>query len=92
MGKPIICFASIIRVKGGNYTLEIPDFNVTVDGRSYVEVLANGIETLTALYSYRVERNVPIYVKETFESCTEKTRKERGKHFIYMLQPSVDLM
>lgn len=92
MAKTSICFASIIRANGKHYTLEIPDFNVTVKGNSYVEVVADGIEVLTALYSYRVERNIPVHVRETYESCEQKTRKERGTHFIYMLKPSAELM
>lgn len=92
MDKVQICFACIIRTVKGGFTLEIPDLCVTVSGKNYVEVVANGIETLTAIYCHRVERNVPIHAKETFESCMEKIRKEHGKHCVYMLQPSADLM
>lgn len=92
MGKSKICFACIIRASRKGYTLEIPDFNITVAGKSYIDVVANGIEVLTALFSYRVERNIPIQIAATFESCMEMIRKEKGQHSVYMLQPSTDLL
>jgi len=87
-----VCFACMVRKKRGEVSIEIPDFQVTIKGANYVDAWAKSIETLTALYSYSVERNLPIRMEATFESCMDKLRKERGSHYVYMLQPTADLM
>lgn len=88
--KPSVTLPSIIRESRGKVEIEVPDFNVKVDGRNYTEAMGRTIETVTAICNYRVERNIPIRITETYDSLTEKTSKEKGKHFIYMLSPVHD--
>lgn len=82
-----LCFPTIIRVKDQNYTLEIPDLNITVSQDNYTSLLAHAIDTLTAIVIYRKERNIPIRIKSTFEEVTLRIGKEKGEHFVYMLSP-----
>lgn len=92
MSKEKVYFACIIRTeKKGCVSLEVPDLSVKVYGNNYTEVVANAIETISAIYIYRTERNIPVRIKETFDSCTARTQKERGEHFVYMLQPQMEL-
>lgn len=82
-------FPTIVRVhKGtGTCTVEVPDLNVTIVGDGYTQAIGRAIETITALCVYRRERNIPIRINETFDTCAERTKGEKGKHFIYMLEP-----
>ncbi len=85
--KQIEQFPTIIRVSRDACSVEVPDLNITVTGDNYTQAIGRAIEAITAVCVYRKERNIAIRIKETFESCAEKTIKEKGKHFVYMLGP-----
>ena len=54
----------------------IPDFEITIHGRDYVDAISNAILKASAIYYYNLERNLRFELKTTYtmaeRMCTKK--------------------
>lgn len=61
----------------------VPDLNITVHGRDYVDAIANAIYNASAIYYYSLERDLQITLDTTYEEAMEK-RKSKQDFVMYV--------
>lgn len=59
----------IITHKRKSCDIYIPDFEITVHGKDYVDTLASAIMTTSAVYYYNLERNLKMSLTTRFEDA-----------------------
>lgn len=78
---PCVCYKYARR----GCSLFIPDLNMELYGTTFVEVIANAVTTVTALYIYNMEHNIPMPIKSTYDELLKKTESEKTPCFVHML-------
>lgn len=62
----------IIRSVGKACDVVIPDFNITVHGKDFIEAFATAASTVAAIYYYNLDRNVEIQLNTTYAEVERK--------------------
>lgn len=78
---PCICYK---HAKGG-CSLYIPDLNMELYGTTFVQVIAQAIVTVTALYTYNADRNIQMPIQHTYEDLLRETESSKTPCFVHML-------
>ena len=61
----------------------IPDFDITVHGKDYVDAISNAILKASAIYYYNLERNLRFDLKTTY-AMAEKMCKTKTSFATYI--------
>lgn len=75
----------VFKPRHGKCSVRIPDMNVTVEGNSIVEAIANALVLVTAVVCYREDRNIPMKLSTSYDDLVSDTKKEKTPHFVHML-------
>ena len=62
----------------------IPDLDITVHGRDYVDAISNAIMKASAIYYYNLERNVTFELKTTYNDVECICKKMHGSFATYI--------